>query len=75
MTLPVLYSFRRCPYAMRARWALLQAGLLVEWREVALRHKPECLRQASPKATVPVLVTADGNVIDESLAIMRWALQ
>jgi len=74
MKLPVLYSFRRCPYAMRARWALLQAGLLVEWREVALRHKPECLRQASPKATVPVLVTADGNVIDESLAIMRWAL-
>ncbi len=75
MRLPVLYSFRRCPYAMRARWALLQAGLLVDWREVALRHKPECLREASPKATVPVLVTAGGTVIDESLAIMRWALQ
>ena len=75
MRLPVLYSFRRCPYAMRARWALLQAGLLVEWREVALRHKPECLRQVSPKATVPVLVTADGRVIDESLAVMRWALR
>ncbi|MGC6483064.1 MAG: DUF952 domain-containing protein [Synechococcus sp.] len=74
MTLPVLYTFRRCPYAMRARWALLKAGLLVEWREVALRHKPAAMLASSPKGTVPVLITADGQVIDESLAVMDWAL-
>lgn len=74
MAAPVLYSFRRCPYAMRARWALLKTGLLVEWREVALRSKPSALVTASAKATVPVLITADGRVIDESLALMRWAL-
>lgn len=72
--LPVLYSFRRCPYAMRARLALLAAGQACELREVALRDKPQALREASPKATVPVLVLADGQVIDESLAIMQWAL-
>ena len=72
--LPVLYSFRRCPYAMRARWALLEAGLLVQWREIALRAKPPEMLQASAKGTVPVLVLPDGQVIDESLAIMHWAL-
>jgi glutathione S-transferase len=72
--LPVLYSFRRCPYAMRARLALLAAGQACELREVVLRDKPQALREASPKATVPVLVLADGQVIDESLAIMQWAL-
>ena len=71
---PVLYSFRRCPYAMRARWALLQAGQLVQWREIELRHKPTPMLEASPKGTVPVLVLADGMVIDESLAVMHWAL-
>ena len=75
MVHPVLYSFRRCPYAMRARWSLLKLGLLVEWREVALRSKPPSLMAVSPKATVPVLMTSDGEVIDESLAIMRWALE
>ena len=74
MTLPVLYSFRRCPYAMRARWTVLYSGLLVEWREVVLRSKPAAMLERSPKGTVPVLITAEGEVIDESLAVMRWAL-
>lgn len=74
MTPPVLYSFRRCPYAMRARMALWAAGITVELREVKLAAKPPALITASPKATVPVLVLADGTVIDQSLAIMRWAL-
>ena len=73
--LPILYSFRRCPYAMRARMALWIAGIPVELREVKLANKPPELAQASPKATVPVLVLPDGAVIDESLAIMRWALE
>ena len=72
--LPVLYSFRRCPYAMRARMALLVSGTAVRLREVVLRDKPAEMIEASPKATVPVLVLPDGQVIDESLAIMRWAL-
>ncbi|MBA4767219.1 MAG: glutathione S-transferase N-terminal domain-containing protein [Porphyrobacter sp.] len=74
MTLPVLYSFRRCPYAMRARMALWAAGITVELREVKLAAKPPALLAASPKGTVPVLVLADGQVIEESLDIMRWAL-
>ncbi|CAN7580864.1 glutathione S-transferase [Pseudorhodoferax sp. LjRoot39] len=73
--LPLLYSFRRCPYAMRARLALLAAGQACELREVVLRDKPQALREASPKATVPVLVLPEGTVIDESLAIMQWALR
>lgn len=71
---PVLYSFRRCPYAMRARMALWVAGLTVELREVKLAAKPPALLAASPKGTVPVLVLGDGEVIDESLDIMRRAL-
>jgi len=74
MTIPVLYSFRRCPYAMRARLAILSAGLAVELREVVLRDKPAAFLAASPSATVPCLVTAD-CVIDESLDVMTWALQ
>lgn len=73
--LPVLYSFRRCPYAMRARLALLASGQACELREVVLRDKPQALRDASPKATVPVLVLAGGQVIDQSLDIMLWALR
>ena len=73
--LPVLYSFRRCPYAMRARMALLVSKIPVRLREVVLRDKPEEMIAASPKATVPVLVLPDGQVIDESLAIMHWALE
>ncbi len=72
--LPILYSFRRCPYAMRARWALLEAGLLVQWREIALKAKPAEMLAVSPKGTVPVLVLPDGSVIEESLAVMHWAL-
>lgn len=74
-TLPILYSFRRCPYAMRARLAVVHAGLACELREVNLRDKPQALRDASPKATVPVLVLADGSVIEQSLEIMLHALQ
>ena len=72
---PVLYSFRRCPYAMRARLALAAAELEVELREVALKAKAPELLEASPKGTVPVLVQAGGPVLDESLEIMRWALE
>jgi glutathione S-transferase len=71
---PILYSFRRCPYAMRARMAVLAAGLTVELREIILREKPPEMLAASPKGTVPVLVLPSGQVIDESLDIMRWAL-
>ena len=71
---PILYSFRRCPYAMRARMAIAVSGISVELREVVLRDKPAEMLEASPKGTVPVLVLADGRVIDESLDIMRWAL-
>ena len=71
---PRLYTFRRCPYAMRARLALLQAGRNFEAVEVILRDKPASLLALSPKATVPVLHLPDGSVIDESWDIMRWAL-
>ena len=73
--LPVLYSFRRCPYAMRARLALASSGLSYELREVSLRSKPPELLAVSPKGTVPVLVLPSGEVIDESLDVMRWALR
>lgn len=73
--LPILYSYRRCPYAMRARMALSYAGIAVEVREISLKDKPAHMLQVSPKATVPVLVLPDGQVIDQSLQIMQWALQ
>lgn len=70
---PILYSFRRCPYAMRARLALVSAGIETELREILLRDKAPELLEASPKGTVPVLV--DGQrVLEESLDIMDWAL-
>jgi glutathione S-transferase len=75
---PILYSFRRCPYAIRARLALAAAGLrpgvTLELREVHLQAKPPELLEASAKGTVPVLVLPDGRVLDESLGIMHWAL-
>jgi glutathione S-transferase len=74
-TLPILYSFRRCPYAMRARMALLASGTVCELREIVLRAKPQELLAASPKGTVPVVVLADDTVIEESLDIMLWALE
>jgi glutathione S-transferase len=73
--LPVLYSFRRCPYAMRARLALDVSSQVFETIEVALRDKPAKMLRASPKGTVPVLIDTDGSVIDESLDIMLWALR
>lgn len=71
---PILYSFRRCPYAMRARLTLAVGGMAYELREVRLSDKPAAMLAASPKGTVPVLQLADGTVIEESLDIMRWAL-
>jgi len=68
----ILYSFRRCPYAIRARMTLRVAGIEYEHREVLLRDKPAELVRVSAKATVPVLIT--DRVIDESIDIMRWAL-
>jgi glutathione S-transferase len=77
--LPLLFSFRRCPYAIRARLALAASALPCELREVSLRSKPPELLAASPKGTVPVLVLpgdeGKARVIDESLDIMHWALQ
>ncbi len=70
----LLYSFRRCPYAMRARMALAASGLEVRIREILLRDKPPEMLAASPKGTVPVLVRTDGSVLDESRDIMHWAL-
>lgn len=72
---PILYSFRRCPFAIRARLALKVSEHCCELREVVLRDKPEAMLQISPKGTVPVLVDIDGTVIDESLDIMLWALK
>ena len=72
--LATLYSFRRCPYAMRARLAIAQSGIQCELREVVLKDKPQQLIELSPKATVPVLLTADDKVIDESIDIAFWAL-
>jgi glutathione S-transferase len=74
-SLPVLYSFRRCPYAMRARLALAAGGEHCELREVVLKDKPAEMLVASPKGTVPVLVLPDGAVLEQSLDIMLWALR
>lgn len=73
-SLPVLYSLRNCPYAMRARIAIFKAKQTVQLRDVVLSNKPAEMIAASPKATVPVLVLPDEVVIDESLAVMLWAL-
>ncbi|WP_298970931.1 glutathione S-transferase [uncultured Psychrobacter sp.] len=73
--LPRLYSFRRCPYAMRARLALLFAKLPVELREIVLKNKPSQMLAISPKGTVPVLQLPEGRVIEESRDIMVWALE
>ena len=69
-----LYSFRRCPYAIRARMAIWYAGIDVNLHEVSLRDKPAEMLAISPKATVPVLLCPDGVVLEQSLDIMRWAL-
>lgn len=72
---PILYSFRRCPYAMRARMGLVGADISYEHREIILRDKPAHMLKVSPKGTVPVLSLPNGRVIDESLDIMLWALE
>ena len=72
--IPILYSFRRCPYAMRARLAIMSAQVTCELREIMLRNKPAHMVEISPKATVPVLQMADGIVLEESLDIALWAL-
>ncbi|WP_320676949.1 glutathione S-transferase N-terminal domain-containing protein [Prochlorococcus sp. MIT 1300] len=74
MNTHILYSFRRCPYAIRARWSLLLAEIPVELREVSLKDKPNELLTVSSKGTVPVLICSNGFVIEESLEIMLWAL-
>ena len=72
--LPILYSFRRCPYAMRARMAIHISGQKCELREVLLRDRPPSMLEYSAKGTVPVLILQDGKVIDESLDVIDWAL-
>ena len=74
MKLPVLYTFRRCPYAMRARIALCYARVSYEHREILLKERPIELFQLSPKGTVPVLHLKNGRVIDESIDIMKWSV-
>ena len=73
--MPILYSFKRCPYAMRARMALYLAKIVVELREVSLKNKPSSMLEISPKGTVPVLILDNGNVIDESLEIVNWCME
>lgn len=72
--LPILYTFRRCPYAMRARMALFKSGLKFELREIILKNKPASMLDASPKGTVPVLILNNGEIIEESIDIMHHAL-
>jgi len=74
-TLPVLYSLQNCPYAMRARLALLLAQQKVQLRAISLKDKPAEMLLVSPKGTVPVLVMSNDEVIEESLDIMLWALK
>jgi len=73
MGLPILYSFVRCPYAIRARMALAYAGINYKLREVSLKNKPAAMLTISPKGTTPVLQIGS-LVLEESLDIMRWAL-
>ena len=74
MEYPILYSFKRCPYAMRARMALVLAEITCEIREVRLNNKPNHMLKVSPKGTVPVLILKD-MVIDESMDIINWAIK
>lgn len=71
--IPLLYSYRRCPYAMRARMALLVAGVQFDVHEIVLRDKPAAMLTRSPKGTVPVLLLPDGRVLEQSLDIVQWA--
>lgn len=73
--IPILYSLRNCPYAIRARIAIFKAQQTIMLRDVVLSNKPDEMIAASPKATVPVLVLNDDSVIEESLEVMLWALE
>jgi glutathione S-transferase len=75
MTRPLLYTYRRCPYAMRARMALIVSGISFDAYEIILLDKPAEMLAASPKGTVPVMVLPTGEVLEESLHIMRWAFE
>jgi glutathione S-transferase len=78
MSLPIVYSFRRCPYAIRARLALTYANISYELREVSLKAKPQQMLAISPKGTTPVIQIGEGQnaiILEESLDIMNWALQ
>ena len=72
---PILYSLQNCPYAMRARLALLLSEQTIIIRAITLKNKPLAMLEASPKGTVPVLILADGTVLEESIDIMHWALK
>ena len=72
---PTLYSFRRCPYAMRARLALRLCKIQCIIREISLKAKNSEFLKVSPKATVPVLVLPNGEVLEESLDIIYWSLE
>ncbi len=74
MTNDILYSFRRCPYAIRVRWALLICGIKVEIREIDLKNKPQDFLNKSKTKTVPILIKKNSEVIEESLEIILWAL-
>ena len=73
--MPILYSFKRCPYAMRARMAIYLSQTVVELREVSLKNKPKSMLEISPKGTVPILLLDNGDVIDESMDIINWCLK
>ena len=75
MTLPILYSFRRCTYAMRARMVLLHSKIQCEIREIKLSNKPKEMLAISPKGTVPVFILENGDILDESLDVMLWAIE
>ena len=71
---PILYTFRRCPYAMRARFAIRSSKIIVEVREIKLQEKPSEFLKSSLKGTVPILIKKSGEVLEESLDIIYWAL-
>lgn len=75
MEKPLLYTYRRCPYAMRARMALLVAGIAFDAHEVSLRDKPSAMLALSPKGSVPVMLLPGGEVLEQSWDIMRWSLE
>jgi len=75
MALPILYSFLRCPYAMRARMAIASSAVSCEMREVDLKNKPQAMLDISPKGTVPIVLLPEGIVLEQSLDIMTWALK